>query len=454
MNITISDGDKKFASLIVQQSTDISTLKMMIQLELGIPASAQTIMLNNQQLFDRQDMKQCGIRDNDFLLVKSKNMTLSDIPPHLNQNPRALMDFIKQTPSLVNELLRVNAPLAEAVLSDSLALFTGVLAEQARQAREREFAEQQQNISLHLDPLDPVAQQQIAEKIRLSNVEANMHTAMEENPESFGRVEMLYVPMVANNVPVCAFVDSGAQSTIMSVACAQRCNLMHLCDSRFAGVAKGVGSAKIIGRIHSAPLKLGSQVIACAFTVLEGQGVDFLFGLDNLRKHQVCIDLKENALKVFGESIKFLAESELPAHIRGADMELGEGPAQRQARPAPAASSTPLSSSRTQPSSAKATHSSPQARPADPPSQRPANSATAPGPRATLPAPLPNAVTVAPKNPSQTRALGSTNAIASATTETSLQALMRLGFTRQQSLTALQQCGGNADLAAALLMQL
>ncbi len=101
------------------------------------------------------------------------------------------------------------------------------------------------------------------------------------------RVVMLYVPMIVNKVPVTAFVDSGAQSTIMSVECAQRCNLERLIDRRYAGMAVGVGTAKIIGKVHAAVLQVGTASLTCAFTILDNQGMDFLFGLDMLKKFQV-----------------------------------------------------------------------------------------------------------------------------------------------------------------------
>jgi hypothetical protein len=60
-----------------------------------------------------------------------------------------------------------------------------------------------------------------------------------------------------NGVPVKAFVDSGAQMTIMTHDFAEKCYLTRLLDKRFAGLAVGVGSSRILGRIHQAPLNVG-----------------------------------------------------------------------------------------------------------------------------------------------------------------------------------------------------
>ena len=67
---------------------------------------------------------------------------------------------------------------------------------------------------------------------------------------------MLYVDMAANGEPLKVFVDSGAQMTIMTQPCAEKCNIMRLVDKRVAGMAVGVGSNKILGRIHACELKV------------------------------------------------------------------------------------------------------------------------------------------------------------------------------------------------------
>ena len=60
-------------------------------------------------------------------------------------------------------------------------------------------------------------------------------------PIKLKRVSMLYIDCELNGEMVRAFVDSGAQMTLISSACADRCNISQLIDSRFQGVARGVG---------------------------------------------------------------------------------------------------------------------------------------------------------------------------------------------------------------------
>ena len=99
---------------------------------------------------------------------------------------------------------------------------------------------------------------------------------------------------------------------------------------------------KILGRVHSAQLKMGEDLfLQCSFTILEvssmfslqtavaddaaqGKDVDLLFGLDMLKRHQACIDLAKNALVIGGREIPFLSEHELPKNFQGDEEEIDE----------------------------------------------------------------------------------------------------------------------------------
>ena len=88
---------------------------------------------------------------------------------------------------------------------------------------------------------------------------------------------------------------------------------MRLCDTRYASIATGVGTSKILGKVHAASLEIDGNFFTCSFTILENVKMDFLFGLDNLKRHKCCIDLIENSLHMDNGAItiKFLNEREI-----------------------------------------------------------------------------------------------------------------------------------------------
>lgn len=131
----------------------------------------------------------------------------------------------------------------------------------------------------------------IAEQIHQKAIDENLEQAMEYSPEAFAHVFMLYVNAEVNGHKFKAFVDSGAQMSIMTLVCAERCNLSRLIDRRYQGIAKGVGESKIVGRIHQAPLKVEGQFLPLAVSVLEQKGgPQFIIGLDMLKRYQVCVE--------------------------------------------------------------------------------------------------------------------------------------------------------------------
>lgn len=159
---------------------------------------------------------------------------------------------------------------------------------------------------------DEEIQRRLYQEIQQRNIDENLKTAIEYTPEVFAPVTMLYVNCVINGVKLQAFVDTGAQMSIMNVKTAERCGLSRLVDPRMKGVAIGVGKQAIIGRIHLVTVQLETVHIPFAFSVLKEQPMDIIIGLDQLRRHQFLIDLKENCMRFENISIPFLPECELP----------------------------------------------------------------------------------------------------------------------------------------------
>ncbi|KAB1272514.1 Protein DDI1-like protein 1 [Camelus dromedarius] len=349
-------------SLQVSPDFELHNFRALCELESGIPAEELQVIYMERLLTDSHcSLGSYGLKDGDMVVLLQKedagrtaSLPQTDFPgtavpgtssprhqhhqhQHQHQHQRAkpaqrarglgsggkatsaqgldspalIRSMLLSNPHDLSLLKERNPTLAEALLSGNLETFSQVLMEQQR---ERALREQERLRLYSADPFDLEAQAKIEEEIRQQNIEENMNIAMEAAPESFGQVAMLYISCKVNGHPLKAFVDSGAQMTIMSQACAERCNIMRLVDRRWAGIAKGVGTQRIIGRVHLAQIQIEGDFLQCSFSILEEQPMDMLLGLDMLRTHQCSIDLKKNVLVIgtTGTQTYFLPEGELP----------------------------------------------------------------------------------------------------------------------------------------------
>lgn len=363
MQITVAFSNSEVI-LAIDVSADMSAtdLAAYILEESGFKASGVDIFYHDNRLDPEITLNKAGLKDGDVLLAVTS--TSGPVQDSLDSQIETARQQILYNPDMFTQLSQRMPELANSIHNP----------ESFRQAYSRVYGSSSRSVEQQL-------------------IDQNLALAMEEMPEAFAPVTMLFTSIEVNGHPVKAFVDSGAQTTIMSPECAKNCELSHLIDKRHRGMAYGVGQAKIQGRIHMAPVKIGTSFFPCAITVIEGTNIDFLMGLDALYHHRAIIDLKRSMLVVGKEEVPFLPESEIPKSMFPQEN-------------SPAAVPTENTTQQTK-------HQAP-----------PTQSTPAPSMRPPAKAP-PNAESVS--------------------------TLMKLGFSREQSIRALEQTGGNVELAASLL---
>ncbi|KAJ3435068.1 aspartyl protease ddi-related [Anaeramoeba flamelloides] len=271
----------------------------------------QQQLKNQRQQQQQQSLQQ---NRNSYQTNQDKRITEMSEEEFKQQEINIAMDYyyeVQEKVSLFQDLIEKNPTLAKMVEQGKQDLFVQTLVNYAMKKRKQRIEEIRFQKSLMENPMNPEVQEKIMNQIQQKNIDENRNMAFQYSPELFVRVEMLYIPCEINNVPILAFVDSGAQSTIMTHACAKRCGITRLLDKRFQGTAVGVGSSKILGKIHLTKMKIGKTFFNTSITVLEQGGIDFLFGLDMLKRHRAHIDLENNVLKIRNESVKFLNSREM-----------------------------------------------------------------------------------------------------------------------------------------------
>ncbi|KJH42141.1 UBA/TS-N domain protein [Dictyocaulus viviparus] len=255
-----------------------------------------------------------GIQAGDVLLVKEQDVTpqLEQAMPTENSRLTELIKSIKmKNPAQRAHIYFKAKPLVDQYVRDPIN-FEAFLS-----VYERIIQDEIDKARLMADPASVEGQRLIHEQIQLENINYSYAQALEYTPEAYIPVHMLYIKMEINGHPVKAFVDSGAQVSIMSEACAQRCKLYHLIDKRFTGTARGVGGTqKFVGKIHSCQVKVEDHFFPCNFDVMADREMDVLLGLNILKRHQCNINLKDNVLEMGdGTRTSFLSEMEISTYL-------------------------------------------------------------------------------------------------------------------------------------------
>ncbi|EXJ69140.1 uncharacterized protein A1O5_08075 [Cladophialophora psammophila CBS 110553] len=417
----------------------LNDIKAFVEAEIGVPPSAQMFLKDGMPVTDTSmTLAQFNVQEGDLIA-----MAIHATPPRRRpaqgtpsgQPAAPTLRSMNDTEQLRSHLLRDAAVMTGfrrqdpelAAAAQDPQRFHDLLEERLRHRDEMQREKEEQIALLEADPFNVDAQQKIEEMIRQDRVLENMQKAVEEFPEAFGKVTMLYIDVVVNGHPIKAFVDSGAQTTIMSPSAAERCGILRLVDKRFGGIAKGVGTAQILGRVHSAEIQIGQYNLASSFTVMEGKDVDLLLGLDMLKRHQMCIDLKKNCLRIENDEIPFLPESELPKMME----EVLENEPKVEG---PGGSTIGTTTGTVIPGASSAGQQSGS------------------GQWSASTAGQPSTTTPAGPSVSQPGANSSNFGEPRPITAESIAQVTELGFSREEAIAALRQAGGNVELAIGLLL--
>ncbi|KAI9839290.1 MAG: hypothetical protein M1819_003285 [Sarea resinae] len=466
--------DQDILSLDLSPELTAADLKAIVQNDTNYPPESQHFYHNGQPLTDdTKTLEELRINDGDMLGMQvqspaaasgrgaAANTRRSAGPSRgaaaqgrstaggrQGPDPEMVRLQILGDPQMRAEVAQRSPELSRAV--EDPARFREIWYGLQQDANDAERNRQREIMLLNEDPFNIEAQAKIEEMIRQEAVMENLQNALDYTPEAFGKVHMLYIDVEVNGHKVKAFVDSGAQATIMSPSCAEKCGIMRLVDKRFAGIARGVGTAQILGRVHSAQIKIDRLFLACSFTVMEGKDVDLLLGLDMLKRHQACIDLRSNRLVIQDVQVPFLGEADIPKYADElANEPMVEGPAgmkvgarsgaltqpqsqQGQASAQAGASSTSSSSAAAAADSANNFQGRGQTlgAGADQQQQTPSIPARQTAPQAAAPA-----------------------AASSQYSPEMIAQLEQLGFSRQEAVAALDATDGDIELAASMMFR-
>ena len=148
-----------------------------------------------------------------------------------------LKTFYQTNPYELDQLLENDPELGQALLCDDENFLIQHLTKKKVKQMETKMKENQRVTQLDSDQYNVEYQKEIEKRIAEERHNAQIDKIYQDNPELLVPTTMLYIPMKVNNHDVQAFIDTGAQSTIMSKTFAEHIGISKLIDTRYQGKA-------------------------------------------------------------------------------------------------------------------------------------------------------------------------------------------------------------------------
>lgn len=195
MQLTVTTDDNVF-NIDVEAAETLENVKAILEVETSIPTSQQVLLFNGQPL-TASTLAASGVANGDLLLLVRQQQaapqsgpaaTASYNPDGSLLDPHAIMRQLQSDPAA---LARLPPPVADAVRTGNIQALQDLV--RMSQAAQRQQAQAER--APMGDEMDLETQARIAEEIQQKNIQENFEAAIENTPEVFGHINMLYVDM-------------------------------------------------------------------------------------------------------------------------------------------------------------------------------------------------------------------------------------------------------------------
>jgi hypothetical protein len=94
--------------------------------------------------------------------------------------------------------------------------------------------------------------------------------------------------------PIIILFDFGASHDFLSLACARKAKL-NLCATPAPYSISTPGGRVVANQmVHKIPLELAGRVFPTTLVILEGQGIDVIFGMNWMKMHRAVLDISSH----------------------------------------------------------------------------------------------------------------------------------------------------------------